>query len=39
MIAGASVFAAGAVLSILLVGLDLLFERMGTHPWLLAGGH
>jgi len=39
MIAGASVFAAGAVLSILLVGLDLLFERMGVHPWFLAGGH
>lgn len=39
MIAGASVFAAGAVLSIVLVVLDLVFEQVGRHPWFLAGGH
>ena len=39
MVAGASVFAAGAVLSILLVVLDLVFEQAGVHPWSLAGGH
>jgi len=39
MVAGASVFAAGAVLSILLVVLDLIFEQAGVRPWFLAGGH
>ncbi len=39
MIAGASIFAAAAVISILLVGLDLAFDRFGVHPWFLADGH
>ncbi len=37
MVIGASVFAAGAILSILLVGADLLFGKLGWFPWHLAG--
>ena len=37
MLAGASVFAAGAVLSILLVIVVTLFEQIGWHPFDIAG--
>lgn len=37
LVIGASVFAAGAILSILLVGADLLFGKLGWFPWHLAG--
>ncbi|MEZ6014513.1 MAG: OPT/YSL family transporter [Planctomycetota bacterium] len=38
MVVGASVFAAGAVLSILLVLLDFVFTKAGVSPWSLATG-
>jgi uncharacterized oligopeptide transporter (OPT) family protein len=39
MLAGASVFAAGAVLSIVLVLLTSLLAAFGLHPFYIAGGH